>query len=349
MTFVFRELRFHCWLLAVAWLTAGSGICAGQLPDSFCRITVADGTAGSGTLIEKNDYSATVVTCSHLFDQSTSGIIVKFHDGSRYAAKLIGRDTGQDLAALKIRAPQQSPTPVSPDAPSGTLTACGWGGDEVLKCAQGPISGYAQAIGASYPSTKIAGVVRPGDSGGGVLDEQGRLAGVIWGCRDGETYASCGVPLQQFCQSCVGDSCYGGGWQPATRPNRLVIQPQQPQQPKPASYTDPQWVEWRKQIESQLAAIKPCQCKDCVSREEYNALLAKFESTQQTVNQINNTVSTQQPVEAYVPPSPEKLAEQVAPHLKHSATITLLDGTKKTQTKPLSVPLDFTQRKVGVK
>jgi hypothetical protein len=40
--------------------------------------------------------------------------------------------------------------------------------------------------------------VRPGDSGGGVLNAAGQLVGVVWGQRDGLTYATCGRPVREF-------------------------------------------------------------------------------------------------------------------------------------------------------
>jgi hypothetical protein len=40
--------------------------------------------------------------------------------------------------------------------------------------------------------------VRPGDSGGGVLNSRGEVVGVVWGQRDGVTYTSCGRPLREF-------------------------------------------------------------------------------------------------------------------------------------------------------
>src|SRR6201999_1856159 len=49
-----------------------------------------------------------------------------------------------------------------------------------------------------YPSTTITGAVRPGDSGGGVLNTQGQVTGVVWGQQGGQTYATCGQPVREF-------------------------------------------------------------------------------------------------------------------------------------------------------
>src|SRR5262245_8885615 len=70
---------------------------------AHCRIFVGDGTIGSGALISSNDTCGLVVTCSHLFDETESNIIVAFSDGSRYSGRLIGRERADDLGAVLIR------------------------------------------------------------------------------------------------------------------------------------------------------------------------------------------------------------------------------------------------------
>ena len=101
----------------------------------------------------------------------------------------------------------------------------------------GAIAGAVQAVGATFPSLKIGGAVRPGDSGGGVLDSAGRLVGVVWGCRDGETYLTCGQPLRQFL-----DRVWQG------RPRRAGVSPGRDE-------PTVDWQAWRDEIESRLAAL----------------------------------------------------------------------------------------------
>src|SRR4029078_13036349 len=72
-------------------------------PAARCRMSVADGTMGSGTLVGANDSVGLVLTCSHLFDSSKSGIVVAFPNGRRYAANLIDLDRPNNLRALDIR------------------------------------------------------------------------------------------------------------------------------------------------------------------------------------------------------------------------------------------------------
>ena len=213
-----------------------------QVPHAAqCRIYVGDGTVGSGTLISANDSTGMVLTCSHLFDTSTTDIIVEFPSGRRFGARLIDRDPANDLAAVLIRRPDVEPVTVDDGEPEGTLTACGYGGDGQFRPVRGTVSGAVQAVDATFPSLKIRGAVRPGDSGGAVLDRAGRLVGVVWGCRDGETYLTCGRPLQEFLNRILGERASARGQSPNQETNN------------DSPTIDAQ--AWRDEIDSRLAAL----------------------------------------------------------------------------------------------
>lgn len=175
---------------------------------------VADGSSGSGTLVRRSKSLGLVLTCAHLFDSAGGRIIVSFADGQRFAARLVERDRAHDLAALLIRRPDAEPIAVSEEEPGGLLSACGYGPDGQLRCFRGNIIGAATAVGAMYHSLTIAGAARPGDSGGGVLNSSGQLVGVIWGQRDGLTYATCGRPVREFLNRVLGRT----DWQPPALP-----------------------------------------------------------------------------------------------------------------------------------
>lgn len=185
-------------------------------PSAHCRITVGDGAAGSGTLVARDVATGTVLTCSHLFDGSASNIVVAFPSGERFAARLIERDQAHDLAALLIRCPKSEAAGVASDGeePAGMLTACGYGSDGQFRCVRGEVTGRAMPTGASYPAYTIRGSVRPGDSGGGVLDAAGRVVGVVWGERDGLTYATCGQAVRDFLRRLVRQEVRGKRQEP---------------------------------------------------------------------------------------------------------------------------------------
>jgi hypothetical protein len=211
---------------------------------AHCRISIADGTLGSGTLVACNESVGLILTCSHLFDSSESNIIVSFPNGRRFAASLIDIDRANDLAALAIRRPDLAPLPVSDNEPNGILTACGFGPNGVFRSISGAITGHPTAAGASFPSTTITGAVRSGDSGGGVLNMQGQLTGVVWGQQGGQTYATCGQPLRNFL-SCVRRKLFGTPI--------IAAKPTSPQSPTPSPQFD--WQTWTSELDSRIRAL----------------------------------------------------------------------------------------------
>lgn len=239
----------------------GQRICTRQLAPSapaasapnvdstaHCRITVADGTMGSGTLVACNDTVGLVLTCSHLFDSSKSNIVVSFPNGRRFVANLVDLDRANDLAALSIRRPNFAPLAVSDNEPTGILTACGFGPNGVFHCVSGGITGHPTAAGATFPSTTITGAVRPGDSGGGVLNTQGQVTGVVWGQRDGQTYATCGQPVRDFL-TCTRRKLFGS---PLIANKPISMQP-----PALPGVRSPEfdWQTWTSELDARIRAI----------------------------------------------------------------------------------------------
>jgi hypothetical protein len=212
-----------------------------------CRVEVGDGTLGSGSLIDAKDSAGLILTCAHLFDGAIQQIVVTFRDGRRFAAMLVDRDRAHDLALLEITSPHVAPIAVNDDEPSGRLTACGFGPTGQFRCVSGNVVGHATAAGATYPCLTMGGAVRPGDSGGGVLNVAGQLVGVIWGQRDGQTYATCGRPLREFLNRVRGKYSRGGAQQEHPLPpgeGRVRV-------------NSPQidWPAWSQQIEQQLQTL----------------------------------------------------------------------------------------------
>jgi hypothetical protein len=261
--------------------------------DAHCRIHVGDGTVGSGTLISKNDATGLVLTCSHLFDgaesnTSAGNIIVAFPNGSRFGARLIDRDPANDLAALLIQPPEAEPLTVDDSEPTGVLTACGYGGNGQFRPASGAVAGAVQAVGATFPSLKIGGAVRPGDSGGGVLNRAGQLVGVVWGCRDGETYLTCGRPLRNFLDRVLPGRQRAGSRSPSRSDDRTPDQTGP--EDGPARQPTIDWQAWRDDIDSRLAALdaKKQDRGDYLQAGDLNAYAKKSES-QRAVEQVEQS------------------------------------------------------------
>ena len=174
---------------------------------AHCRITVGDGSTGSGTLVARNERAGLVLTCSHLFDHTTTNVMVAFPDGQRFAARVLERDRPHDLAALVIHRPDIEPIAVLQNDGdiAGVVSACGFGANGEFRCVRGNITGQATSVGAVHPALTIRGAVRPGDSGGAVLNPSGQLVGVVWGERAGLTYATCGRPLGELLRRVIGN------------------------------------------------------------------------------------------------------------------------------------------------
>ncbi len=174
-----------------------------------CRVHnyLPDGTAnvGSGTLIDvaADGQRGLVLTCGHLFTEGAGRVNVEFPGKQTHGALVVAVDHDADLAALEIANPTVRSTSVAAQLESpGLLRACGFGGAGQYQCAQGRVLGYSESAGRV--SLRMAGAVRSGDSGGGVLDSQGRLCAVVWGESGGVTYASTGRPLANFLARVLG-------------------------------------------------------------------------------------------------------------------------------------------------
>jgi hypothetical protein len=195
-------------------------------------------------LVDRNDQAGLVLSCSHLFDQATEGIVVAFPNGQQFAARLIDRDRAHDLSALVIQRPEIEPIQVGDAefAMTDVLVACGYGYDGRFRPMTGQVTGRATPVGATYPSVTLSGAVRPGDSGGAVLNPRGRLVGVVWGQRDGETYASCGRPVRRFLDRVLG-----------RRSASEIAAGGSPRSPR---FPPSDWSAWQQQVESRIAALE---------------------------------------------------------------------------------------------
>ncbi|MCE9521045.1 MAG: trypsin-like peptidase domain-containing protein [Alphaproteobacteria bacterium] len=136
---------------------------------------------GSGFVIDSSGY---VVTNNHVVATSTEAE-VRFADGSKFKARLIGRDEATDIALLKIDAPKAFPSVKfdddrkvrvgdwvlavgNPFGLGGTVTAgilSARGRDEV---GSGQFTDYLQVDAA----------INPGNSGGPTFDTNGRVIGM---------------------------------------------------------------------------------------------------------------------------------------------------------------------------
>ena len=152
-----------------------------SIDNSWVRNFVVSG-AGSGVIISEDGY---IVTNNHVISGSQH-YTVTLHDGTEYSASLVGTDTENDIAVLKIAA-------------TG-LTPAVWGDSDKLVVGQavvavgnplgslggsvtdGIISGLNRTVnveGLKMTLLQHSAPVNPGNSGGGLFDAAGNLIGIV--------------------------------------------------------------------------------------------------------------------------------------------------------------------------
>ena len=207
---------------------------SGQTPHpAVARIIAPESSGvslGSGVLVDSNGSQGLVLTNWHVIRDSRSAVLVQFADGFQSAGTVIRFDEAWDLAAISIWKPEATPVQLAPRNPLQGEALCIAGyGRGAYREQRGRCTEYLSP-GSGYPKelVELQAPARQGDSGGPILDTEGRLAGVLFGEGDGRTIGSCVSRLRIFLASVGSD-----GFQP---PAKLVAQKttrQQIQTPSP--------------------------------------------------------------------------------------------------------------------
>lgn len=138
--------------------------------------------SGSGIIITNDGY---IVTCNHVVENA-SEIKVVLNDDTEYSATLVGTDTRNDLAVIKVEATGLSACTLGD---SDTLTV----GEEVVAIGNplGELRGTATSgiVSALNRSVTVESVemsllqtdaaISPGNSGGGLFNASGSLVGIV--------------------------------------------------------------------------------------------------------------------------------------------------------------------------
>lgn len=162
-------------------LNADLSSVVGSVRRSLVQVLDGRGGAGAGTIWHEDGL---VITNAHVIARG-GAIRVGLPNGQQFAATLLARDPDNDLAALAIEAnglPTVQPGDSKAVQPGQWVLALGhpWG---VLDAVTGGI-----VIGAGHDLVELRGTgrdwlavslhLRPGHSGGPLVDAQGRLVGV---------------------------------------------------------------------------------------------------------------------------------------------------------------------------
>jgi S1-C subfamily serine protease len=229
----------------------------------FCRDDVRTRSIGSGTLVRWGAKKIVVLTARHVVADARK-IVVELFNKKTCEAHVLKVDAVWDCAVLELqREPEgvvAAEVELGPQAmqhEGSRLESCGYGPDGKLAANSGLFLGYkrsTQTPNGPDDWFEISGHARPGDSGGGVFNERGRLVGVLWGT-NGEVVvgvqagrlhrlldAAVGQTIEQRAYAIpMGSKDPVGLISPITRNTRLldpstvsVLQLRQPTPPKPA-------------------------------------------------------------------------------------------------------------------
>lgn len=129
--------------------------------------------------------SGLIVTNAHVVAQAKGDAVrVSFPDGRSFTGTVIGRDPRTDLAVVRI-APEDPlvPLKLAPTSKAGLGTkvfALGSPMGKRFSVTAGIISGYDRAYDAAWPVEFLQhdAALNPGNSGGPLIDERGRVLGV---------------------------------------------------------------------------------------------------------------------------------------------------------------------------
>jgi putative serine protease PepD len=198
--------------------------------DSFGNQQQGEAT-GSGFVIDKQGH---IVTNQHVVDGAQS-VNVEFSDGSQVDATVVGTDASTDIAVLDVNRPAERLTTVS-FAPQGTLEV----GDPVIAIGsplglQGTLTtGVISALGREIRSpngftienaVQTDAALNHGNSGGPVLDTQGRVVGVAAqiasesGGNDGIGYAVPGDTAKRVAADLIQDGSVEHAYLGVSLPN----------------------------------------------------------------------------------------------------------------------------------
>jgi len=157
---------------------------------SISVTTSTGGDTGSGSVIQSDSTKSYIVTNNHVIDAAVTGgkITVEFQDGTEIDATIKGRDIAYDLAVIQINKGNLPTIEIgdsskvvigdlsvaigSPLGLSGTVTS------GIVSALNRPVIAGSTDRASYIDAIQTDAAVNPGNSGGPLVDGQGKIIGV---------------------------------------------------------------------------------------------------------------------------------------------------------------------------
>ena len=156
--------------------------------------------SGSGIIISTDGY---ILTNAHVVD-GAEHLSVKFYDGSREEARVVGMDRKSDLAVVKVSRTDLAAAEIgtSSDLVIGEeIALAGAGGGFENTVTYGHVTGLDREINTDYISSSAIHCIQtdaalnPGNSGGALVNMAGQVGGVAVALMNHETYENIGFSI----------------------------------------------------------------------------------------------------------------------------------------------------------
>jgi S1-C subfamily serine protease len=159
-------------------------------PSNVVHVIVEDkgdtGSNGTGTLVRPD----LILTNWHVVKDRVGKVRIVFPGWFVYEAKVVKVDKKWDLAALQIEPLLLPPIELGVRAEKGDIVVVGGYGSGRYKVVSGKVLAfYSPGLNSPEDIMQIDAKVRSGDSGGPMLKD-GKLVGVLFGCRPDGTYGA---------------------------------------------------------------------------------------------------------------------------------------------------------------
>ena len=203
---------------------------AAVVPRPFvCQVWISsDPRPASGVLVYRGPEYALVATARHV----PAAYVIRFPDRSEHQVREGFHDKlGYDSALLRIDTAPVEPVPFGQSPQVGQrVTIVGYPLGRYGEHA-GLLLGFcAPESGQRYGDIQVGTPSQDGDSGGAMLDDQGRLVGILWGTASDGSANSVGVPIEAVAEFVL---------RVRARIDGRIVAPAPPPAPAPLPIPDP--------------------------------------------------------------------------------------------------------------